>query len=154
MALFECNSGGGLDYTLLWTNPKPDINLNTQTISLDLSNYSHIWVVAKQSTLSGHDYKPRSNCIVRVNQVHGDPQYIPSSSANDGISILGGTSNNLTFSNFAMRGVRANLDGVYFSNGVPGMNSSTSGSGSYAIPLYIFGIKSLGDLADYLEGTE
>lgn len=136
MAFIEMDfaSGGGMQYDLLWTNPSPTAQFNAQTISLNLSEYDYILVISEHA--NNLPKYPRSNVLVKV----GGEKFQGLSASQDAIASGNGRS----------RYIQATTTGVQISNAI--MNTSYSNSG--VIPLYIFGIKDIGGLADYIEGIK
>lgn len=112
------NRGGSGSMTLLWTNPNPTSNFSAQTITVDLSSYSHIMV----------DYKTQKDADRLLTAFH---------CVGFGCMVIGTWSYKIT-----QRQCTVNTSSIDFS---AAYNVSSYGSGStdnsLLIPYKIYGIK-------------
>ena len=110
------------DMVLLWTNPNPNNEFSAQTISLDLSNYDAVAVVAKH-------WSDNDSRRIELAMVGADRMVLTVQSPTD-IRIQ------------TLRLYKVTTSGVQFQGG-KGMNASggTYNSNQAAIPLQIYGIK-------------
>lgn len=104
---------------LLWTNPSPTASFSAQTISLDLSNYDDIEVVAKHWT--NNDTVVSSRC----------------GALELGCVLVPNGSN----SHMAYRDWQGYTDHIYIASGRDINGTSISSTDASAIPLHIYGIK-------------
>lgn len=117
MAYIRCASGGGAKADLLWTNPSPNANFATQTISVDLSSYDAVIILVKRNaTTNANDF------VIDNDRVAA---YVPKGTTGYNVSIM---------ANSNYRRVDVSSSGVTFTV-VSGAN--------YAIPLMIYGVKGL-----------
>lgn len=114
----QCNyGGGGAKADLLWTNPSPNANFNTQTVSVDLTSYDAVIILVKRNnTTNANDFVIDNDRAAL---------YVPKGTTGYRISIT---------SNTNYRYVNVSSSGVTF--------TVVSGA-TYAIPLMIYGVKGL-----------
>lgn len=107
-----------LEPVLLWTNPNPKIDFDTQTVSLDLTDYAGVIVEMNANT----DTSNYTTCT-RVFCKKSDPDYF-----GGGVAVAGGALGR-TFS--------VTNEGVFFGKGYL-TNSIANGN---AVPTKIYGVK-------------
>ena len=105
-------------FSLLWTNPNPTSEFAAQNVSLDLTGYKAIIVVAI-------DYISRPYRTSTFCPVDGGTSFILCPYAEN------------TINNFSGRRITVDSSGVYFGTGI---NQSGTNAGN-AVPIYIYGIK-------------
>lgn len=109
---------GGMKMDLLWTNPSPTTAFATQTVSLDLTDYNYVYIIAKATT--GEAYY--SSFIVKVG---GAEQLIC-----------------VATTYLRKRNASVTASGVTFDGGYNQSSVSTwEGNTSSAIPYQIYGIR-------------
>lgn len=113
-------SQGGLRLDLLWTNDDPSSNFAAQSVTIDLSGYTHYMVVPIFS---------------KSNQNTGPAVISPAvDGENLGLVVGSGTTNNV--------GSRT----CYYDSSVPcitfaGANYGGAANNAYCIPMYIYGLR-------------
>ena len=110
-------SSGGGTWTTLWTNSDPTSNFAAQTVSVDLSSYTWVAIVATTTT-NGTDEAAH---LVRV-----------------GSSVLLSVANLASTQYFYKREATTSSSGITFTTGYRNTNG-TSGT-QYCIPLAIYGV--------------
>lgn len=111
---------------LLWTNPSPTSDFGTQTVSLDLTNYTGV-IVEFNANTNTSNYTTCTRVFCKKN----DPEYFGGGAAPAG-GALGRT-------------LRITDEGVFFGKGFL-TNSVANGN---AVPIKIYGVKSYVVEADY-----
>lgn len=111
------SSKSGGTTTLLWTNPDPTSNFSAQTISLNLSGYDAVKVLAAQNTSSS------SGVMVETTKDYEGRLF-------------------MMYNARYYRGFTWSDTGVTFTDGYQAsLSSNLSANNSAAIPIYIYGVR-------------
>lgn len=134
MAFYRCSSGGGtLKETVLWTNPNPSANFNSQNVTLseDISNYDFIkfvWQNANSGS-SGSQYYEDECMLVPTDY------WLKSRSGNYYHKYALGGQGARRYFRLCYKGESGNI--VHFDSA----GSNDSSTYQAIKPLYIYGVK-------------
>ena len=132
-----------LQMDLLWTNPDPNSAFTPQTISLDLSSYSMVYIVFKISSDAGYTLLGGSLGLKRDTLNDTDNTFVF------------GIQNNTAGSGFvyyAQRNYGVSSSGIIFSIGMNAFSGATQNN--YGIPYQIYGIKQFKFIQKYVSGLQ
>lgn len=129
-ALGNSGSAGGLQMVLLWENASPTSAFAAQTVSLDLSGYEAVFIVATAKFTPGDGVATTGEAgwlgfvgkvlILQTIEVSSDATYR---------------------TQLYLRTATVNSDGIVFGDAVQGTTGTFSATDSKVIPLRIYGMK-------------